>query len=542
MASSSHVSLPKPFASGNISEWFTRFDICSNANEWDDDKKVVKLPKLLEGVAFAAWLDLSLEERKEYKTMKEKLIARMAPSNFITMEEFRDRKLRPSEALSLYLHDLRQLIDRAMPKLDLALKEQLILHQFIAGLPATINRQLRATGDMTNLQSTLECAKLLLSLEEEQKVAAVTPQMGSSCHNVERLVEQVAALTEQVAALSARSRDRDQRPVRCYNCGTLGHMRRNCQQQQQGNYNGTPAKGHSRPAHQKNRRARDGHHVGFWFISFPLERRSNQRYERSDEKKQGLLLDFRTTPVTVLSTADATKAEAIDIEEDEVLLKNLLANSHKIRNKTCSAINGANDEEVNKDIVEECAIPVSSDLAVIEPPQYVEQKFEAVVKEFGDLFSTQTGRTNMTSHHINTTGSPLRVPARRIPVHFREEIEKQIKFMLEKGVIEESCSLWTARAVYVRKKTGQDSGGFAVVPLGEDGSALPTAPVCGTFQLLLVFFFLLFCDRRIGTFRSRFDFSTGECGGGAPLIVSPCAHPHPIPRRFLQKTCTQFEE
>ena len=179
MASSSHVSLPKPFASGNISEWFTRFDICSDANEWDDDKKVVKLPTLLEGEAFAAWLDLSLEERKEYKTMKEKLIARMAPSNFVTMEEFRDRKLRPGEALSLYLHDLRQLIDRAMPKLDLALKEQLILHQFVAGLPATINRQLRATGDMANLQSTLERAKLLLSLEEEQKVAAVTPQMGS---------------------------------------------------------------------------------------------------------------------------------------------------------------------------------------------------------------------------------------------------------------------------------------------------------------------------------------------------------------------------
>ena len=52
MASSSHVSLPKPFASGNISEWFTRFDICSDANEWDDDKKVVKLPTLLEGEAF----------------------------------------------------------------------------------------------------------------------------------------------------------------------------------------------------------------------------------------------------------------------------------------------------------------------------------------------------------------------------------------------------------------------------------------------------------------------------------------------------------
>ena len=185
--------------------------------------------------------------------MKEKLTARMAPSNFVTMEEFRDRKLRPGEALSLYLHDLRQLIDRAMPKLDSTLKEQLILHQFVAGLPATVCRQLRAAGDMTNLQSTLERAKLLLSLEAEQNVAAVAPQMGtSSSHCMERLVEQVAALTEQVAALSSRSKDREQRPVRCYNCGRLGHIHRNCRysQQQQENYNGMPARGNSHPARQ----------------------------------------------------------------------------------------------------------------------------------------------------------------------------------------------------------------------------------------------------------------------------------------------------
>ena len=83
----------------------------------------------------------------------------MVPSNFVTMEEFRDMKLRPGEPQSMYLHDLRQLIDQAMPKLDSVLKEQLILYQFIAGL-----------------QSTLERAKLLLSLEAEQNVAAVTPQ------------------------------------------------------------------------------------------------------------------------------------------------------------------------------------------------------------------------------------------------------------------------------------------------------------------------------------------------------------------------------
>ena len=173
-------------------------------------------------------------------------------------------------------------------------------------------------------------------------------------------------------------------------------------------------------------------------------------------QQQGLLLNFRTTPVTVLSPtlANAMKSE-VSHEEDEVLLKSLLANSHKGREKTWSVTGVDEDDDVTNDMVEECAIPIFSDLAVIEPPQYIQQYFEAVVKEFGDLFSTQTGRTNMASHHINTTGLPVRVPARRIPVHFREEIKKQIKYMLEKGVIEESCSPWTAPAVYVRKKTGE---------------------------------------------------------------------------------------
>ena len=49
MAASNHVSLPKPFASGNISEWFTLFDICCDANEWDNDKRATKLLTILEG-------------------------------------------------------------------------------------------------------------------------------------------------------------------------------------------------------------------------------------------------------------------------------------------------------------------------------------------------------------------------------------------------------------------------------------------------------------------------------------------------------------
>ena len=42
MASSTHTSLPKPFASGNVREWLTRFDICSDANGWDEKVRAVR--------------------------------------------------------------------------------------------------------------------------------------------------------------------------------------------------------------------------------------------------------------------------------------------------------------------------------------------------------------------------------------------------------------------------------------------------------------------------------------------------------------------
>ena len=216
MAASNHVSLPKPFASGNISEWFTRFDICCDANEWDNDKRAAKLPTLLEGEALAVWLDLSAKEKKSYAKVKETLVSRITP-NMIEQ-----RKLIPGEALSLFLHDLEQLPDQEMPKLDAGAKEQLIIHQLLVGLPGTVSKQLRAAGDTTKLQATFDRAKLLMSLEDKQTVATVStpaekPRVSEICV-MEQLVEQVAAFSKQVEALSTRpgNQQPDSRPVRCF--------------------------------------------------------------------------------------------------------------------------------------------------------------------------------------------------------------------------------------------------------------------------------------------------------------------------------------
>ena len=123
--------------------------------------------------------------------------------------------------------------------------------------------------------------------------------------------------------------------------------------------------------------------------------------------------------------------------------------------KTGQARSVAEITDPDTNIVEECTMPAFGDHTGIEALAYVRPCFNSVVKEFNDLLSINLGVTKAAAHHINTVGPPAHVPPRRIPVHFQEEVEHQIRNMLQKGIIEESSSPWMAPAVYVRKKTDE---------------------------------------------------------------------------------------
>ena len=138
-----HISIPKTFSSGDADEWFTRFEICSMANDWNAATQAMKLTTLLKGEALAVWLKLSDRDQADHYKAKKAIKSKLLPPAFSALDRFNRQSMLPGETLNLYVHELKRLLQQTMPDLQAEAKEQLLLQQFLAGLPTTISRQLR---------------------------------------------------------------------------------------------------------------------------------------------------------------------------------------------------------------------------------------------------------------------------------------------------------------------------------------------------------------------------------------------------------------
>ena len=176
-------------------------------------------------------------------------------------------------------------------------------------------------------------------------------------------------------------------------------------------------------------------------------------------QQQGLVLDFTTSPVSVTVTRQrkqtpvSTVPKPAPLPEPETLLQHSIWKAERERRaKVCTV---ASLEDPVADEADECAIPIFNELAEAEFPGYIKSCFEETVQQARDRFVKTPGQTTLACHQINTVGPPARVPPRRIPAHFQQEVQEQMNDMLRKGIIVESSSAWLAPAVYTRKKTGE---------------------------------------------------------------------------------------
>ena len=88
------------------------------------------------------------------------------------------------------------------------------------------------------------------------------------------------------------------------------------------------------------------------------------------------------------------------------------------------------------------------------------QQFAALVKEFKHVFSSSEwdlGKCDATSHKIDVyPGSkPIKIPNRRMPLHYKEDLHSKLDVFLEKELIAPCHSPYSSPAMLVPKKNGK---------------------------------------------------------------------------------------
>ena len=162
-----------------------------------------------------------------------KMVEILMPTGVVTLDQFHQRKLMPGELLSVFIHDVKKMLERAMPNIDGETRNRLLLHQLMAGLPSEINKQLRATGETKDLDETIRRSRLLLSLEVQHAATTTVSNDSSELDlKLQSVSKQIETLTSQESALVARN-NKDKEEVTCFYCQKTGHMKRYCSKRQQ---------------------------------------------------------------------------------------------------------------------------------------------------------------------------------------------------------------------------------------------------------------------------------------------------------------------
>ena len=158
----------------------------------------------------------------------------------------------------------------------------------------------------------------------------------------------------------------------------------------------------------------------------------------------GLILDFITTLVNVTTqpTSDSSRIESA---------KQVLYKSRKTKARVCAVQESAG---LSEEAIDDCAIPTFGESSHYAMSSCTRARFSSVLDEYRELICNVPGQTNMAEYFIPTTGSPIRISARRIPANYQVEVEEQLQQMLAVSIIEESSSPWMAPMVFVRKKSG----------------------------------------------------------------------------------------
>ena len=256
---------------------WTRFEFVAAAKEWNANKQLAVIPTLLRGRLIDYYVELDDETKRDLRLLKVALQERAGTKEdpLLASKNFNQRSQGPDEKVNDYASALKKLFKIAYP--EEAATSTVLLQRFVTGLRSDIGRQLLLKKTLTNFAAALKDAvDIEFALEFNNlgdSINALThkPTITTESQDAAALRRSLEALTKRLDSLETTlqrtqsqttpNATRGQQGYRhgsqpryrgtivgpCYNCGQVGHLRRNCPL----NFNGpAPRVGDSWPHHQ----------------------------------------------------------------------------------------------------------------------------------------------------------------------------------------------------------------------------------------------------------------------------------------------------
>ena len=230
MATGGGLALPEHLQDEDARSWFKRFEVCAAANSWDDAKKLLRLPTLLKGRAWAIFDSLGEDSTDTYAHLKNALLQRLNPDTeedrLAARELLSKRKLQEGrESIDEVARDLEKLLDKASPGLPVEVRDTELRFYLINALPERVAFQLKLLPKVNFVETISKARELCLIYSRTNTAEHVNPvHLTEEPNRFDRMEATLQTLSEQLLALNTRRQD----PPRCFSCGKYGHVARNC--------------------------------------------------------------------------------------------------------------------------------------------------------------------------------------------------------------------------------------------------------------------------------------------------------------------------